>query len=340
MPSPRRALPGALEALVVILLVLLAPAPHHAAALTVQPGETLSVIAARNGVTVASLVEANGILDPDRVTAGRSLRLPGSGGGITAGTHVVAPGETLSGIAAKRRVTLAALARANGITDVDSVGVGRRLAIPGEFASGNGGGAIVASGARHAVAPGETLAAIAARYGTTASALAAANGIRDPDRIVVGQELRVLGAPGGASAGPGAYVGPRTVPRAQVVALIDAAAARYRVDPALARAVAYQESGYNHNVRSHVGAVGVMQLLPSTAAWVGPSLVGRRLDPRDVRDNVDGGVAYLAWLTRRTPDRRQAIAGYYQGLNALLARGMFDDTKDYVRAVLQWYGRV
>jgi len=344
LPSPRRALPGALSALAALLLVMLAPGPGAGATVTLQPGETLSAIAARSGVSVGALAAANGIGDPDRVVAGTRLTLPGGGGGggAAAGTggHVVRPGETLSAIAARHGVSVSALAGANGIRDHHMVVAGRRLRIPGGVAAGSGGGAVVSSGGGHVVRPGETLDAIAARYGTTAAALAAANGVGDPNRIRAGQRIRVLGAPATGGAGAGAYVGPRTVARGDVRALIDAAAARYGVDPALARAIAHQESGFNQNVRSHVGATGVMQLMPATAAWVGPSLVGRTLNPADVRDNVDGGVAYLGWLMRQTGDGRRAAAAYYQGLNALRSRGMFDDTRAYVRAVYALHGRV
>src|SRR5579864_1756835 len=64
--------------------------------------------------------------------------------------------------------------------------------------------------------------------------------------------------------------------------LIQQAAAKYGVDPALALAVANQESGYNQAARSSAGAIGIMQLMPSTAAGLG-------VDPTDAAQNVDGG---------------------------------------------------
>ena len=45
-----------------------------------------------------------------------------------------------------------------------------------------------------------------------------------------------------------------------------------------------------------VGAIGVMQLMPATARWFGRDVVGRRVDPHHLTDNIEGGVAYLAWL--------------------------------------------
>lgn len=343
MPSLRRALPGTLPALLVLLVVMFAPGPAAGATVTVGAGESLSAIAARNGVSVAALATANGIADPDHVIAGTRLTLPGPGadrpGAVAGGHHTVRAGETLSSIARRYGIRAATLGSANGLRDPNLIVAGSRLVIPTGAPVTPGGGAVVASGGRHTVTPGETLSYIAARYGMTTRALMAANGIADPDRIVAGRTLRVQ-VPSTASGIPAGYVGVVTIPRSEVAAMITAAAGRYGVDPALARAVAYQESGFNHNVRSAVGAIGAMQLMPYTAAWVGPTLVGRRLDPTVLRDNVDGGVAYLAWLNRRTGDPRQAAAGYYQGLNALRSRGMFDDTKRYVSSVMSLYGKV
>ncbi len=348
VPSLRRSVPGAVEVLLAVLLAMLLPVPGQGATVTVRAGDTLSAIAARHGVGVPALAAANGIRDPDLVVAGTVLRMPGTasgagGGAPVAGTgagHTVRAGETLSAIAARYGVSASSLAAANGVRDPNLIVAGMTLRLPGGTPAAAPATAPAATGgATHTVRTGETLSQIAARYGVGADAIASANGIRDRNVIVAGRALRIPGAAGAPAAGR-SYVGPRTVPRSQIVAMIGAAAARYGVDPALARAIAYQESGFNHNVRSHVGAIGAMQLMPYTAAWVGPSLVGRVLNPYNLQDNVDGGVAYLAWLTRRTPSARHAAAGYYQGLNALRTRGMFDDTKRYVTAVMAHYGRV
>jgi murein DD-endopeptidase MepM/ murein hydrolase activator NlpD len=102
----------------------------------VRPGDTLGAIAARTGVPAAVIARANGIVDPNRVFAGARLRLspapPGPALGTgTSGVHVVRRGETLSFIARRYGTTVAALARANGITDPDRVRAGRRLVVPG-----------------------------------------------------------------------------------------------------------------------------------------------------------------------------------------------------------------
>lgn len=97
------------------------------------------------------------------------------------------PGDTLARIADGYGVELGALARANGIDDVDRIRVGQRLVIPG-------GGRIV-----HRLRPGESLDDVARRYGVPVSTIARANGIADPARVEVGRRLVM---PRGASLPP------------------------------------------------------------------------------------------------------------------------------------------
>ena len=108
----------------------------------------------------------------------------------------------------------------------------------------------------------------------------------------------------------------------------------------LARAIAWQESRWNQSARSHVGAVGVMQVMPATGRWFGPSVMGRTVDLSNVNDNIETGVAYLGWLQRQSGDLRTTIGGYYQGLASLRQRGPYDDTTDYINSVLGYMGRV
>lgn len=261
-------------------------------------------------------------------------------GPAAAASVVVAPGETLSHIAARNGVSVAALAAANGIADPDHVVAGTRLVLPGTGGSGpTTSGTATSGGATVRVARGETLSHIAARIGVSVGALARANGIADPDMVRAGTVLRVPGAgsPGGTAPVPAA---PAAVGRAQVRALLDAAAARRGVDPALARAIAWQESGWSMAARSHVGAIGVMQLMPATARWLGPALLGRRIDPYSASDNVEGGVAYLAWLIRTMGSERLAIAAYYQGQGSVQANGLLAETERYVASVSALRGRV
>jgi LysM repeat protein len=310
-------------------LLLFAAATAQAATVTVRAGDTLSSIASRNGTSVTALARANGIRDLNLVRIGMRLTVPGAGGGAGAGgggTYRVRPGDTLGGIAARHGTTVVALARANGIRNPGLIRIGMRLTVP----AGGFSPAPAAGGGTHRVRPGETLGGIAASRGTTVSALAALNGIRDPGHIVAGRLLRI---PAGAASDP-------LVPTPGVAELIALHSARHGVDPALARAIAWQESRWSQSARSSVGAIGVMQLMPATAHWFGPAVLGRRINPHLLADNIEGGVAYLGWLIRKSGSTRWAIMAYYQGLASLRHRGPFDDTRDYLASVNAFYGRV
>ena len=95
--------------------------------------------------------------------------------------------------------------------------------------------------------------------------------------------------------------GARSCPRQHSPRRRDAFASRstaglgvYGVDPQLARALAWMESGFQHDVVSSVGAIGVMQLLPETWEFVDTVLLGIRT-PRNYQGNVRAGVRYLRW---------------------------------------------
>jgi soluble lytic murein transglycosylase-like protein len=105
------------------------------------------------------------------------------------------------------------------------------------------------------------------------------------------------------------------------------------VDPALALAVSYQESGWNMHVVSVANAVGAMQVIPATTDWIS-GVVGRRLDPTSPSDNATTGVVLLKILTRSASSERQAVAAYYQGLRSVRENGMYADTKRYVANVM------
>ena len=181
---------------------------HLAAAHTtyrVERGDTLSAIAARLGVSVDALASANGIADPDVILAGSLIVVPGTGGAPARADYVVQHGDTVDGIASRLGVTRADLMSANAMTDADRLVAGRVLSVRTVAASSGSG--------TYQVRPGDTLSAIADRVGVPAAALASANGITDPNRIVAGQTLRLAGGwtcpvPGGTFVNDYGYVKP------------------------------------------------------------------------------------------------------------------------------------
>jgi LysM repeat protein len=177
----------------------------------VQRGETLSSIAARYGTTVNAIVRTNGLSNANYVYAGQRLTIPtgssGAGSAVTVGgTYTVRPGDTLSSIAARHGTTVNAILGANGLANANYIYAGQRLTIPGRTGGSSGSSrASSASGGGqlYTVQRGDTLASIAYRYGTTAWAIASANGLANPNYIYAGQRLRIPA--GGATAStPGA----------------------------------------------------------------------------------------------------------------------------------------
>jgi len=106
------------------------------------------------------------------------------------------------------------------------------------------------------------------------------------------------------------------------------------VPVALAQAVAWQESGWREGVVSHAGAVGVMQLMPATAEWVGDAMLGHHVDINDTRLNIRGGVRLLAhYLARYPGDLDRVLAAYYQGQSAVDRHGIYAVSRPYIASI-------
>jgi putative chitinase len=102
--------------------------------------------------------------------------------------YTVRPGESLSDVAAFFGTTVEAIVALNGLTNPDLVAPGQRLLVPAPPANTAPGREFMSE---YVVQPGETLTDIAARFGTTVEALAAANGLANPSAIRIGDRLRV-----------------------------------------------------------------------------------------------------------------------------------------------------
>jgi LysM repeat protein len=268
------------------------------AVITIRPGDTLWDLARAHGTTVGELQRLNGLDGAGTIYAGRTLKVPGSGsGGSGAGgaTHVVRSGETVSHLAVRYGVSSRSIVEANGLASSGMIRIGQRLSIPG----------------------GSTAAAQPAAPATQTHNA----GVAIPDRVrtSVAQHRATLAS--------------RPQPsKAEVRSIVAATARKHGVDPSLALAVAYHESGFQQNVVSPVDAIGVMQVLPSTGRGLAGA-AGRQLDLLDVHDNVTAGVLLLKQLLRSTGSEDKALAGYYQGLGSVAARGRLPQTDAYIRNI-------
>jgi len=157
---------------------------------TVKRGETLSGIADAYGLSVRELARANQLKDQDLVKVGQKLSIPDQGKPINySGSYQVRRGDSLTSVAKAYGVTVAELARANGISSKAMLKVGQRLKVP------HGGGAVtVGASSSYTVKKGDSLAEIATRFGVSSHELARFNNISNPNKIIPGQELMIPGA--------------------------------------------------------------------------------------------------------------------------------------------------
>jgi soluble lytic murein transglycosylase-like protein len=253
---------------------------------------------------------------------------------------VVRAGETLTSISRRHGVSIDRIVELNAIANPSRIYAGQRLRLEGAptRTASEAAKPAPATSRTHTVRSGEHLTGIARHYGVTIAQIVAANGIPNASRIYAGQRLTI---PGAASARQAAARAAMPATMATLVARRDAVrrvivqeARRFGVPKAFALAVAWQESGWQQGVVSHAGAIGVMQLLPTTADWVGQAMLGTPIDPRDLRQNVRGGVRLLAhYLDRYDGDRAKVLAAYYQGQTAVDRHGIYPVSRPYIASI-------
>ena len=197
--------------LVALAIAVVLPLPGLAAEVTVQPGETLSQIADRLGISMTRLMKLNGITNPDHVESGSKLTVPnsvsssgrakGSSTSSTAKTTkvTVKDGETLSEIADRHGMSVNELVRLNDLSNADHVETGSTLRVKASAVASSGaadGPSSYRKGAsEHVVQPGQNLSSIAEGYGVPMSRLVAINGLQDANHVEVGMRLRLKGNP-------------------------------------------------------------------------------------------------------------------------------------------------
>lgn len=368
---------------------------------TVRPGDTLYDLAEQFGTTVPALVKRNTLPHGGRwLVPGQRLLVPGSSDRPaqdasapqpessapqerTATRVMVRPGDTLSQIAARQGVSVARIARANGIRNPRLIYPGQQLTVPGAASRSSSrataSSAASSSAQARSTAPsasgnvtvrsGDTLSGIAARHSVSLNALQQANPDLDPRRLWVGQKVTVPGATGTparsapwtedtigdrlvdadvedtflhytyssevarSAAANREYLAGVPVPsQDRTKTLITETARRHGVDPALMLSLANQESGWNQRAVSPANAIGIMQVIPSSGEWAS-ALVGRELNLLDPQDNITAGTAIMRALLRSAKTEQDAIGGYYQGLASVQRNGLFSDTTHYVESI-------
>jgi LysM repeat protein len=338
------------------LTLAVAPAAHAHVSHLVTPGETLSGIAAVNGLSTQTLAAANGLSPQAFVISGRTLTIPPRGvapvaGTTTTATTVPAPlggyrvrlGDSLSKIALEHGVGLQQLAATNGLNPSGVLVAGTSLRLPGAgttVATAAPATTGTSTGGGHHVVPGETLSGIAAANGITPASLAAANGLSPNSFVIAGTSLRIPAAapatsvPASTPAVTGTSSGPVATGGRMSAQQIGSIAGANGAPSSLATAIAWQESGFNNAMVSVANARGIMQVIPSTWDYVQRNLSPTRLDPSSAADNVRAGSLLLARLLRETGDPATAVAAYYQGLGSVRRIGMLPETRQYVANVL------
>jgi LysM repeat protein len=254
--------------------------------------------------------------------------------------YTVQMGDTLSEISQIYGVSVHALVEANGLADPELIVTGQSLSIPGVSTEPNAApppaSASIGSGEpSYTVQAGDNLGSIAELFGLWSSDLADYNGISDPDLVVTGQTLLIPGESPAAAATAGVS-SETALGYDQLRAIFFEAARIHGEDPYLMMALAWQESGWQQDVVSWAGAYGIMQVMPDTADWAGPALVGWETDyVYSAWDNIMTGVAFYAHLYSLTGSDYYALAGYYQGLYSVETDGLFSDTEAYVQNILE-----
>lgn len=298
------------------------------------------------------------------VAMARGLAVPALVAGlITAGSpgfgeYKIKRGDTLGQIALKHGTTVRELVRLNQLPgNGNTIYTGEVLRVPSKHARKPGTQRSVGGAYRwvpYRIKPGDTVFEVARRYRVKVSTLLAANRMGRGDAIYAGKLLAVRVPVKQPKKNKRNTFGDRTYSdkvvaaadrnraelrrrkhpsKASVRAMITRTARQYGVQPELALAIGWQESGWKQRVVSPANAIGTMQVIPSTGEF-SSRWVGRRLDLLRANDNVLAGVVLLDKLTD-VASEPVAIAAYYQGLGGVRRNGMYTDTKRYVVNVLR-----
>lgn len=276
----------------------------------VTAGDTLSAIAARFGTSVADLVAANQIRDPDRIFEGQTLTLSGPPTTPTTAapqTHTVVAGDTLSTIAATYGVKTGVLAAENGISNPDLIVIGRRLTIPAPTTPSPAAPPTTTTTSppppevTTTTVP-ETTVPSTTTPPATPTTTAPATNVRPADEVLLS---------------------PIFAQWADV----------YDVPQDLLEAIAWKESTWTPGAVGPSGHLGITQLSPETVELVEGGLLGRDMDPLDAHDGIQMAARFLRYLLDRTHSEREATAAWRQGLHSVQTDGVSATGAAYADAI-------
>lgn len=117
---------------------------------------------------------------------------------------------------------------------------------------------------------------------------------------------------------------------------IERIARKHKVNPELIAAIIKQESKFNPDARSKKGAIGLMQLMPKTAAWLS-------VNPHNTEENLEGGIRYLTQQLKKYKSVKLALAAYNAGPGNVDKYNKtippFKQTEMYVKNICETYGK-
>ncbi len=228
-------------------------------------------------------------------------------------------------------------------------------------------GLLIAAGAagfattNYTVQPGDSLWAISQANGITVDQLAEANNLNPNNALPIGTQLVIPGSAGTDSSSSSSSGSAQTVNASSFCASFQASPGPWGVLPQLLQdspnrlalqplfehwanyydlylplleAIAWQESGWQQDVVSSVGAVGTGQIMPSTANFIETGLIGEPLNINSVSDNIRMSAAFLSYLAGVEGNNQcLTVAAYYEGPANLGQDGAYPDTQAYVASV-------